>query len=398
TVAGRGAGPGRGGGRRGGARPLASMSARPLRVAIVDPASWSLAYDEPLANALARAGCEVTLHCTRSPHVGVKVVLREDGAQVEESFYRTGYGYGRLLPRRLTRITQHPLDLAKLTRRLRAEADVVMVQWLPGRGLDVRAWARLAQSMPVTFTSHNAQEREGKVPLAALGGFSAVVAHSDGGARALREAGLPTVWRMAIGAYDQYATAPEPPEPPVLLPEHAPLVVLPGLLRPYKGVDVLLEAWPLVRAQVPQARLVIAGRPMGVDLPEAVPAGAAFIPRFVSDEELGWLLRRATVCCLPYRRIDMSGIAVSALACGTPLVVSDVGGLGEYVGRGALAVPPGDPAALAQALVAVLADATLEARLGAEARAAIATHYSWDAIATEYVRRLAGLLAAPSRV
>lgn len=360
-----------------------------MRVAIVDPASWSLAYDAPLGAALARAGCEVTLHCTRSPH-GAEAMSTAGGLVVEESFYRSGYGLG-VLPRRVGRAIQHPLDLAKLTRRLRRDADVVMVQWLPGRGVDARAWARLAREVPVTFTAHNAQERDNAIDPALLGGFSAVIAHSDGGADALRDAGLAEVWRMRLGAYTQYAEAPAPATPPVELPDDAPLVVLPGLLRDYKGVDVLLEAWPAVRDAIPDAQLVIAGRPMGIELPDSPPDGATFVPRFVDEDELGWLLRRATVCCLPYRRIDMSGIAAAALACGTPLVLSDVGGFGEYVGRGGVTVPAGDPAALARGLVDVLGDPARREQLSSEARVAIAGWYSWDAIASEYVERYRSL-------
>jgi glycosyltransferase involved in cell wall biosynthesis len=361
-----------------------------LRVAIVDPASWSLAYDAPLGAALARAGCEVTLHCTRSPH-GAEAMATAEGFRVEESFYRSGYGLGKLVPRRVGRAIQHPLDLAKLTRRLRREADVAMVQWLPGRGVDARAWARLARDVPVTFTAHNAQERDGAVDPRLLTGFSAVIAHSEGGARVLRDAGLREVWRMRLGAYVQYAEAADPGEVPVPdLPADAPLVVLPGLLRDYKGVDVLLAAWPAVRAAIPDARLVIAGRPMGIELPTgpAVPDGATIVPRFLAEDELGWLLRRAQVCCLPYRRIDMSGIAAAALACGTPLVLSDVGGFGEYVGRGAVTVPAGDADALARELVAVLASPERQVALRGEAEAAIRDVYSWDAIAREYVERL----------
>ena len=66
-----------------------------MRVAIVDPASWSLAYDAPLGAALARTGCDVTLHCTRSPH-GAEVLDVAERLVVEESFYRSGYGMGVL--------------------------------------------------------------------------------------------------------------------------------------------------------------------------------------------------------------------------------------------------------------------------------------------------------------
>ena len=361
-----------------------------MRVAIVDPASWSLAYDAPLGAALARAGCEVTLHCTRSPHGAQAMVDDEPGFTVEESFYRSGYGMG-FLPRRVGRAAQHPLDLAKLTRRLRTEADVVMVQWMPGRRIDAKAWARLAADVPVTFTAHNAQERDNAVDPTLLGGFSAVIAHSEGGADVLRSAGLENVWHMRLGAYTQYRDAPEPPAPPVDVPADAPLVVLAGLLRDYKGVDVLLEAWPSVVERVPDAQLVIAGRPMGIDLPDTPPHNATIVPRFVSEEELGWLLRRASVCALPYRRIDMSGIAAAALACGTPLVLSDVGGFAEFEGRGGMLVPPGDASALADMLAATIGHPARQAALAEQARVATADYFSWDAIAHEYVTRLGSL-------
>ena len=158
--------------------------------------------------------------------------------------------------------------------------------------------------------------------------------------------------------------------------------------------EVLLAAWPRVHEAVPEARLVIAGRPMGVELPATPPAGAEFVSRFVSEEELGWLLRRADVCALPYTRIDMSGIASAALACDTPLVLSDIGGFGEYVGNGGVTVPVGDSDALATQLIELLADPARRAQLAAEAAEAVRTTYSWDAIAADYVERLGALVSA----
>ena len=369
------------------------MSGRPLRIAIVDPATWSVAYDLPLAEALARAGCEVTLHCANSPHVGMPS-SDVPGVTVRESFYRRKYTDMVPMPRRLMRALRHPADLSKLVRRLEREADIVHVQWMPGRRVDARAWAQLAQRMPVTFTVHNAQERDENVDVKQLRGFTEVFVHSDGGAAALRAAGLDRVWRTTIGAYTQYATVAPPEREPLTVAPGEPIVLFAGLLREYKGIDDLLAAWPSVRARVSDARLVIAGRPVDVTLPKPLPDGVVAIPRFVSEAELGWLLRRADVCALPYRRIDMSGIAVSALACGTPLIVTDTGGLGEYAGRGALVVPPRDTAALADALVRVLSEPGLQAQLATEANDAARGHYSWDAIAARYLEHDAVLLAA----
>lgn len=369
------------------------MSGRPLRIAIVDPATWSVAYDLPLAEALARAGCEVTLHCARSPHVGLPT-SDVPGVTIRESFYRKKYTDMVPMPRRWMRALRHPVDLSKLVRRLEREADIVHVQWMPGRRVDALAWANLAQRMPVTFTAHNAQERDERLDVERLRGFTEVFVHSDGGAAALRAGGVERVWRTAIGAYTQYAALPDPPELPVQLSPGEPVVLFAGLLRQYKGLDDLLAAWPNVRERVPDARLIIAGRPVDVTLPTPLPEGVDALARFVSEEELGWLLRRADVCALPYRRIDMSGIAVSALACGTPLVATDVGGLAEYAGRGALVVPSTDVAALADALVRVLVEPGLQEQLAREANEAARTHYSWDAIAARYVEHDAALLAA----
>ena len=91
-----------------------------------------------------------------------------------------------------------------------------------------------------------------------------------------------------------------------------------------------------------------------------------FLPRYLSDAELAAALRRADVVVLPYRRIDNSGVLAAALAFGAPLVMSDVGGFGELHrsdGVGEL-VPPGDAAALADALGRLLADPDARAAAG----------------------------------
>jgi glycosyltransferase involved in cell wall biosynthesis len=152
-------------------------------------------------------------------------------------------------------------------------------------------------------------------------------------------------------------------------------------MRPYKGIDVLLEAWS--RADLPPgAELWITGRQrMDVSaLQAASPPSVRWITRFVSDAELAGLFRAADLAVLPYREIDQSGVLFTALAFGTPLLLTAVGGFPEVAATGAAElVAPGDPDALAQALTALLADparlATL--RAASERAGAPGGPYGW---------------------
>jgi glycosyltransferase involved in cell wall biosynthesis len=157
-----------------------------------------------------------------------------------------------------------------------------------------------------------------------------------------------------------------------------------GLIRPYKGVDLLLRAF----REIEGAELWIVGRPFGVDLGELTEAAARcrstvrFVPRFVDDAEIPALFRRAQLVVLPHRDAEQSGVLYTALAFGKAIVMSDVGGFPEVAAEGAGRVfPSDDAAALAEALAELLADPQGRERLEAGARAAAAGPYSWDSIA-----------------
>jgi glycosyltransferase involved in cell wall biosynthesis len=116
------------------------------------------------------------------------------------------------------------------------------------------------------------------------------------------------------------------------------------------------------------------------------------VPRFIADREVPAYFRRADLVVLPYRSIEHSGVLFTALAFGSPLILSAVGGFVELATEHGAArlVEPGDAASLRTALLELLEDADARTRLAAAARAAAAGHYSWDRAAelTESLYRL----------
>ena len=163
-----------------------------------------------------------------------------------------------------------------------------------------------------------------------------------------------------------------------------------GLMRPYKGIDVLLEAWRGVDGQAPieDAQLWLAGMPkMDISALQAIaPANVHFEPRFITDSELPAYFERADLVVLPYLQADQSGVLFTALAFGKPLLLSDVGGFPELEATGAARiVTAGDSRALGHALRELLADRATLTKMCVKARAAATGRYSWSAIAAAHL-------------
>ncbi len=160
-----------------------------------------------------------------------------------------------------------------------------------------------------------------------------------------------------------------------------------GYVRHYKGLDVLLDAWPRVRARRP-VELVVAGEFYEDPAPYRARVAAAggppavrLLDRYLPDAEVETVFKAADVVVLPYRSATQSGVTHVAYAMGLPVILTDVGGLAETVspsGSG-LVVPPEDPEALARAVVAFFADG-LGPRL-AEGVRRVRREHSWEALA-----------------
>ena len=347
-----------------------------MRVHLVDPSADVLPYDHALAAALARQGAQVELVTSRFVHGPPPAA---DGFALSESFYRgaTRVGARRTALRRALKAAEHVPDMLRYRGRA-AEADVTHWQWLWLESLSTRM---LPRGRPQVLTMHNVIRRERSAQKVAAA-FAAVIVHTRAGAELL--GGGPRVHVIPHGAFSHLTAQPdELPLPPELAGVRRPVVLYFGLVREYKGVDVLLEAF----RDVADAELWVVGRPLGVSMERlrrlGPPSRVRFVERYVSDAELPAFFRRADVLALPHRSVDVSGVLFAGLAFGKAMVLSDVGGFRELVedhwaGR---LVPPGDPEALGVALVELLADREQRRALEARAAAAAAGPYSWDRIA-----------------
>jgi glycosyltransferase involved in cell wall biosynthesis len=211
--------------------------------------------------------------------------------------------------------------------------------------------------------------------------FDAVIVHSEHGRRRLTgELGVAHE-RVHVIPHGVLAHLAERPSAVPAFRTDGQVVLCFGLLRQYKGIDVLLEAW---QEGIEGAELWIVGMPrMDIaHLRAAAPPSVRFVPRFVDDAELPAYFGRADLVVLPYREIEQSGVLFTALAFGKPVLLTDVGGFAEVAAGGlARAVPAGDAAALRAALEQLLGDAGARAALAARARAASAGEYGWEPIA-----------------
>lgn len=394
-----------------------------MRVVMVDPGAYTPFHDDALCRALAAEGCEVEL--VTAPfayHPWPEAV----GYRRREAFAGgAGGGAGRGL-RRLRRAIAYPLAWRRLARDLsRRPPAILHLQWSLLPAVELPALHRLrAAGVTVVQTVHNPRPHAGESPLlppgAPLGeAVDAWVALSEASAATLRadHPGLAQRVRLlppGIAAPAGGATAERRGARDRLgLDAEAPTALFLGLIRPYKGLDLLLEAFSGVAQRLPAARLVVAGLPRPSFLPyrrqierlglgERVSADLRYLPQAVMDD----YLTAADLVVLPYRDASQSAVLGAALAVDRPVLASAIGGLPEMLAGCAaeLLVPPGDAAALEHALLRLLGDRAAAAALGRRAGAAARQRYSWPRAAAEtmelyraLVATGAGTLARPGR-
>lgn len=187
---------------------------------------------------------------------------------------------------------------------------------------------------------------------------------------------------------DPFLASPPGPLPP------RPTALFVGVLERYKAVDVLADAWRLVAEELPEAELQLVGSGSMTGVAERLiaefPERVRWAPRLPTPA-VAEALDAATTLVLPSRSEGLGRVVVEAFCRGRGVVGSRVGGIPDLVedGRTGVLVEAGDAAALAGALVRVLSDRALAARLGEAARVAVEP---WLATPDDYARRMRELV------
>ncbi|NLZ73592.1 MAG: glycosyltransferase family 4 protein [Bacteroidales bacterium] len=174
------------------------------------------------------------------------------------------------------------------------------------------------------------------------------------------------------------------------LPIDKTILLFFGHIREYKGLDILLKALCQIVEKRPDVLLVIAGTPWKgweqyellirkYNLEKHVKTYLNFIP----SNKTAYYYNSADLVILPYKEFSsQSGVGSVALAFGKPLIVTDVGGLPEFVKDRRAIVQPNNSKELAERLLSIIEDKTLQEKLSADSRA-LGKEYSWENVANK---------------
>jgi glycosyltransferase involved in cell wall biosynthesis len=308
----------------------------------------------------------------------------------------------------------NPLTWWRLCRKIRADApDLLVLQWwvpywTPSLTV-ISRWIKRNTKIPIVYICHNVVPHDGggvldrRFALTVLRQGDAFIVHSEQDLHRLH-ALLPAakVTLAHIPTYAELAAKSNHADQEQLrdklgLPADRPILLFFGFVRPYKGLEYLIQALPLVLAQQPAHLLVVGEFWSSPEFYERyareynVADAITFVNQYVPNEELGPYFDLADVVVLPYITATQSAVAQLAFGFGKPVITTRVGGLHEVVKEGVngLIVPPQDEAALAHAIIQFYQDG-LGARLAEQVRqSAQQNRFSWQSLvsAIEAIRQ-----------
>lgn len=339
-----------------------------MNVWLVDPSLYTSPYDAALTRALLEIGVQPRW-ATRPLRPGDR---QEIPAECTDAFFYRRIDRAEGLPARLRLALKAGAHLAGIVRLLwkvrRTRPDAVHFQWVVVPLIDVMAMALIRRWCPLVLTVHDTVAHNGqKLSWAQQLGYDLpmklahrVIVHTRSGRQALARRGVPED-RIAVIPHGPLTLAQPAAGPGPRERDPRWTVVLFGEIKPYKGLDILVDAVGALAPEVRRRlRVIVAGRPRMDMQPLTARIGALGLAqqfelrlRRLSEDEMAALFAEADAFVFPYRQIDASGVYYLVNSLGKWLIASRVGVFAEedLAGEGlGVLVPPEDVPALARAL------------------------------------------------
>ncbi len=395
------------------------IESHPVR--LLDPSFSVFHYDVELASALTGHVRDLALWAPpvlRDPGYPLPAAMPPIGGL---SLHGLTRGSGRLFGRPVQGFDYYLNELYAASALLRRR-PLVHIQFLSlfgsaGQRLEKAwfAWLR-ARAAAIVYTVHDVLPPDRHENLALLQGYERLyhqvdhlIVHTDhqkahmverfgiAGARVSVIPHGPLFHRLALPTREHAAAK-------LGLDPARPYLLHFGHMRPYKGTETLIDAMAIVRGQHPDARLLLAGRAAPDretalrqrigrhDLGDAVGCRFDYLP----TTELAAYFALADAIVLPYLYIDQSGVLLSALALGIPVVASNVGGMAETIRDEDIGFlcSPGSAEDLALQLAIVLSHLDDARQKAARAKDYALTKLSWSVIAAQTASVYCTLLAS----
>ena len=377
-----------------------------MRAVIVDLLCNAPFYDGALVRALRQNGVEAEL---ASPLFYLESDYLEPFPRCRWVVDLTVHLSHPRAARLGTRAIEFPINLLRLIRAIRgSKYDVVHLQWIPLEDRETR-FMRLLRSacaragVPLVYTAHNVVPHDSPnanrdVIRRNLNLADLVIAHTDHVAQKLRDL-LGVQTPVAIIPHGALFTDLELPPRERALAElrlgGGPMVLFAGSVKPYKGLDLLADAWPAIRAVFPDAVLIVAGQAASDEARDQLRRVSEMHGVLVTD---GYVPMKtmlnfhavSDVVVFPYRSISQSGALMTAVGLGRPSVVTPIPGFVEQAAAaGSIVISDGlSSAAIARTTIAALQNREALLAAAAEDRRRIArSPVGWLAVGRETARQ-----------
>lgn len=386
-----------------------------MNVFFVDPSMFTAPYDFDLLDGVTAAGADARLF-GRVPRFSGEFAA---SARYEPFFYRRTEGAMPAALRRLKgplKAAEHLADMRRFAALCgRNRPTVVHFQWTPLPLFDSLFLKRISRLSATILTVHDTTPFNGDATsrMQVLYSeqcwrqFDHLITHTESGKKSLMARGIAPN-RISVIPHGLLRHLDTRTDPTGATRDASRLRLLFfGQIKPYKGLDTLIDAVALLP---PQARdrlhVRVCGQPymdMSPILGKIESAGLANTVELrlerIPDSEVDALYSAADAIVMPYHRIEASGVLSKALAHGLAVIASDTGGFSEFLRHDetGLLCPVGDAAAFGNAIADLIADPNRLERLAMNARSLGNTTPSWSEIGARTVELYQHVIAQTGR-